>query len=142
MKVKSASHIYQYVPDYKLVEDSETICNRKLPKDEQIVVKLSVITLDEDDANQRAMFLAMKKFSPDKATEITDIRLTELLEKKYHGCSGLEIDGVDDAELQTWGGFKKHAPREITMDVIAAVRSTEQLSEGEQKNFVPESDGV
>lgn len=142
MKVKSPAHIYDYLPDYKLVEAGETISNRRLLKEEQIVVKLSIITVDEDDASQRAMFLALKKFSPDKAQESSEKRLNELLNKKFHGCTGLEVEGVEAATLQTWEGFRAKAPREIVQDIIAAMRSTEQLSEGEQKNFVPESDGV
>jgi hypothetical protein len=142
MKVKRNSHVYNYLPDYKLVEDGITISNRRLPVAEQIVVKLSVISIDEDDANQRAMFLAMKKFSPDKAQELSEKRLNELLEKKFHGCAGLEVDGVTEETLQTWEGFKSEAPREIVQDAMVALRSTEQLSEGDQKNFVPESDGV
>lgn len=142
MKVKSNHHVYRFVPDFKLVEGGETISNRKMPAPEQIVVKLSVITIDEDDANQRALFLAMKKYSPDKAQELSEKRLNDLLETKFQGVEGLEVEGATLEELNTWEGFRRQAPRAIVLDVIAALRSEEILSEGEQKNFVPESDGV
>lgn len=142
MKVKNNNHVYRYVPDFKVVENGETVSNRKLPAAEQIVVNMSIITIDEDDANQRAMFLAMKKFSPDKAQELSEKRLNELLEKKFSNVEGLEVEGIPAEELNTWDGFRKQAPRCIVQEVIAALRSEEMLSAGEQKNFLPESDGL
>jgi hypothetical protein len=142
VKVKNNRHVYRYVPDFKAVVDGETVSNRRLPAEDQIVVKLTVITIDEDDANQRAMFLAMKKFSPDKAQELSEKRLNELLEKKFHGVEGLEVEGISNEDLNCWEGFRQEAPRSIVQDVIAALRSEEILSEGEQKNFLPGSDGL
>lgn len=140
MKVKSRSHVYAYLPDYKTVIDGSVVNNRQLPKDEQIVVHLDVISMEEDDAFQRESILVGRKFSPEKAQEHSEKRFKALVEKHFHGCEGLEIDGLN-VDLSVWENFYKHAPREVVSDVIQALRSTEVLSTGEQKNFLPESGG-
>lgn len=132
MQVKSRNHIYHYVPDYR--------GNRKLSRDEQIVIDLEIIGMDDDDAYQRASLLATRKFSPEKAQELNEKRFRDLVAKKFHGVSGLEIEGCV-LDLSVWDNFYAEAPREIVAEVIQALRSTDVLTAGEQKNFLPESDG-
>jgi hypothetical protein len=134
MKVKSRKHVYRFVPDYTVMVDGKKVSNRQLPKEEQIVALIESISLDEDDAFQREMIIASKKFSPDKYQELSEKRQKDLVEKKFHGIEGLEVEGYTGS-LETWDACYEHAPREIMGQIMAAMRSTEMLSAGEQKNF-------
>ncbi len=131
MKVYSRNHTYRYVPNF--------LNNRKLPKEEQIVVRLRVISSPEDDAYQREAVNATRKFAPDKAQELNEARFNALVTEKFDGVEGLEIDGMEGKSLD-YAAFYAEAPPEIVSEVVRAIRSTELLTLGEQKNFVPESD--
>lgn len=131
MKVYSRNHIYRYVPNY--------LNNRKLPADEQIVVKLKSITLPDSDAYQRDVMVNTRSFSPDKAQELNEKRFNAMVQEKFSGIEGLEIDGLEGKELD-FETFYNEAPQDIVNEVLAALKSTEMLTVGEQKNFVPESD--
>lgn len=139
MKVRSHKHLYHFVPDYTLRDGETLISNRKLPKDEQIVIVMYSLTPDEENAIQRANIIAGRKFSPEKALEVNEKRFQDKLREKFACCCGLEIDGRDPGEID-FDTFMAEAPGEIISQFLTAVRSTETLSEGEQKNFVPESD--
>jgi hypothetical protein len=142
MRFPNNRHVYRYVPNCKVVEGGEPIYNRRLPKDEQVVAKLSIITGPEDEALQRAAFLEMKKYSPDKAQELSEKRFAAKAAEHFHGVENLEVEGVDPKLFETWEGFCENAPRDIRDEVILALRSREMLTDGEQKNFLPESDGL
>jgi hypothetical protein len=133
LKVYSRTHIYRYVPDY--------LNNRQLPKEEQIVVNLQGITAAEEDADYRDSQNTARTYAPDKAQEINEKRLHKLYAEKFNGVSGLEIEGLEDKEL-TYELFYEEAPQDIVREVLRVIRSTEQLTAGEQKNFVPESGGL
>jgi len=124
MKVHGKSHIYDYIPDYAH--------NRKLSRDEQIVLKLKVVPLSEFDGYQRTCLANSKKFSADKSQELNEKRFHELIASKFVSCSGLEIEG-HEGEI-TFETLYNEVP-ELASEVIKAVMSSEVLTEGEQKNF-------
>lgn len=142
MRFPSQKHIYRYVPNCKVVEAGISIYNRKLDKPDQVVVKLTIIGGGEDETLQRCAFLDMKKLNPEKAQELSEKRFTAVAAAHYHGVENLEIEGVDPSAFETWEGFCDNAPRDVREEVILALRSREMLTEGEQKNFLPESDGL
>lgn len=132
MKVNSRSHLYRYVPNY--------LNNRKLPREEQIVVNLNVIATPDDDAYQREALRNTRTFNADKAQELNEARLNTLYSEKFHSVENLEIAGFEGKEI-TFETFYSEAPPEMVNEILRVMRSTEQLSAGEQKNFLPESDG-
>lgn len=136
MKVPNRNHIYRYVPNF--------LDNRRLPKErigEQIVVLLRVITVPEDDGYQREAMNNARTFAPDKAQELNETRMNKLLEEKFDGVENLEIDGLDGKPMD-WATFYAEAPPEMVNEVLRAMRSIEALKAGEQKNFLPGSDGA
>jgi hypothetical protein len=132
MKVNSRTHIYRYVPNF--------LNNRQLPKDEQIVVKLNVISAPEEDVYQREALNNARTYAPDKAQELNEGRLNKLFAEKFLGVEGLEIDGLAGKDLD-FAAFYAEAPPEIVNEILRVVRSGEALTAGEQKNFLPGSDG-
>ena len=132
MKVHGKNHVYEYVPDFA--------DNRKLPAEEQIVIGLSVVPLSEFDDYQRSCLIAGRKFSVDKAQELNEKRFHAMIDGKVHFVRGLELEGHEGKEI-TFDVLYNEVP-ELAGEIIQAVKSTEQLTAGEQKNFLPESDGV
>jgi hypothetical protein len=133
MKVNSRNHIYRYTPDF--------LNNRQLPKAEQIVINLRVITAPEEDGYQREALNNARTFAPDVAQEKNEARLNKLFAEKFVGVEGLEIDGLEGKPLD-FETFYAEAPPEIVNEVLRVIRSGEALTAGEQKNFLPESDGL
>lgn len=136
MKVYGRNHVYRYVPNF--------LDNRKLPKEriaEQIVVKLKVVSSPENDNYQRESITNSRTFAPDKASELNEARFHKLFNDKFIGVEGLEIEGFEGKELD-FESFYSEAPPDIVTEVSRAILSSEVLTLGEQKNFVPESDGV
>lgn len=136
MKVSNRTHIHRYLPNY--------LDNRRLPKariSEQIVVNLRVISAPEEDAYQRDALDNARTFAPDKAQELNEARLNKLFKEKFVSVEGLEIEGLEGKELD-FETFYAEAPPEIVSEVLRAIRSKEVLTAGEQKNFLPESDGL
>lgn len=136
MKVTSRNHIHHYVPNY--------LHNRHLTKaeaGEQIVVRLRVITALEEDSYQREALENARTYALDKAQELNEARLTKLFKEKFVGVDNLEIEGFEGKELD-FDTFYAEAPPEIVNEVLRAIRSKEVLTLGEQKNFLPESDGL
>ena len=131
MQVYGASHVYNYIPDYRN--------NRRLPPEEQIVIGLQVVTNPEYDSYQRATVLNARKLSPDKSQEVSERRFNELIKGKVKFIRGLEIVG-HDGELD-FDVLYRECP-DIGKEVCRVVLSDQLLSEGEQKNFLPESDGA
>ena len=131
MKVNGKSHVYDYVPDYA--------DNRKLPAEEQIVFGLTVVPMSEYDGYQKACLLNNKKFSVDKAQDLNQQRFHAIVESKFKFVRGLELEG-HNGEI-TFQTIYDEVP-ELAGEIIQVVMSTEQLTAGEQKNFLPESDGV
>jgi len=131
VKINSRNHVYRYTPNY--------LNNRQLSQD-QIVVKLKVISAPEDDAYQREALHNTRMFAPDKAQELNEARLNKLIKEKFVGVEELEIDGLTDKEID-FDTFYAEAPPEMVNEVLRAIRSTEILTQGEQKNFLPEPDG-
>jgi hypothetical protein len=131
MKVHGKTHVYQYVPEF--------FNNRKLDAEEQIVLGLKVVPLKEYDDYQRACMLTQKKFSVDKSQELNEKRFNALIEEKFVSCEGLEIDGRQGGI--TFQTIYEEIP-ELAQEIIKAVMSTEILTAGELKNFLPESDGA
>jgi hypothetical protein len=136
MKVTNRSHIHRFVPNYAN--------NRRLPKErknEQVVVRLRVITALEEDDYQREALNNARSFAPDKAQEMNEKRLNALYTEKFDGVEGLEIEGLEGKELD-FETFYAEAPPEMVNEILRALRSKEVLTVGEQKNFLPESDGL
>ena len=136
MKVTNRSHIHRYVPNYAN--------NRRLPKEkitEQVVVRLKVITALEEDDYQREAMNNARAFAPDKAQELNETRLNKLYSEKFDGVENLEIEGLEGKELD-FDTFYAEAPPEMVNEILRALRSKEVLTAGEQKNFLPESDGL
>lgn len=136
MKVYGKNHLYRYVPNF--------LNNRKLPKErraEQIVVRLRVISPPEEDAYQREALNNVRSVAPDKAQELNEARLHKLFAEKFDGVESLEIDGLEGKEID-FDTFYSEAPPDIVNEVLRVLRSSEALTAGEQKNFLPESDGV
>lgn len=135
MKVKGRNHVYRYVPNY--------LNNRQLPaekKAEQIVVLLKIISAQDDDAYHREVMHNTRIYSVEKAQELNEARLNKLIKEKFIGIEGLEIEGHDGPlDFDT---FYSEAPPELVRQIITVMRSSEELSTGEQKNFWPESDGL
>lgn len=131
MLVNGKSHVYRYIPDF--------MGNRKLPEEEQIVIGLKVVPLAEFDNYQRTCMLNAKKMSVDKAQELNEKRFNELIRSKVCFIEGLEIAGHSgEIDFET---LYAEVP-DIAQEVIRVVMSTELLTAGEQKNFLPESDGA
>lgn len=129
MKVYSRNHVYRYVPNY--------LDNRRLPterKSEQIVVKLRAITSQEEDSDWREQQNALRMYAPDKAQELNEARLNKLYSEKFEGVEGLEIEGLEGKEID-FSMFYAEAPNDIVREVVSALRSSEVLTLGEQKNF-------
>jgi len=136
MKVTSRTHIHRYTPNY--------LDNRMLPQsriDEQIVVNLRVIAAPEEDAYQREALENHRTYAPDKAQELNEARLNKLFKEKFVSVENLDIEGFEGKELD-FDTFYAEAPPEIVNEVLRVIRSKEALTRGEQKNFVPESDGL
>lgn len=136
MKVTNRNHIHRYVPSYSN--------NRRLPKErigEQVVVRLKVITAVEEDDYQRDALNNARQFSKDKAQELNEARLNKLYAEKFDGVENLEIEGLEGKELD-FETFYAEAPPEMVNEILSALRSKEVLTVGEQKNFLPESDGL
>jgi histidinol phosphatase-like PHP family hydrolase len=136
MRVNSRNHIYRYTPDF--------LNNRRLPKEkiaEQIIVKLRGITSAEEDAEFRESQNTNRMYAPDKAQEINEARMNKLYSEKFVGVEGMEIDGLEGKELD-FETFYAEAPTDIVREVVRVLRSTEALTVGEQKNFLPESGGL
>ena len=131
MKVHGKSHIYDYLPDFA--------DNRKLSPQEQIVIGLSVVPLSEFDDYQRSCLITSRKFAVDKAQELNEKRFHAMIDAKVHFIRGLELDGYEGQEITF--DILYHEVPELAGEIIQAVKSTEQLTAGEQKNFLPESDG-
>lgn len=132
MKVHNRNHVYRYVPDF--------LNNRRLPKEkagEQIVVKLKAVSAPEEDSEFRESQNTLRMYAPDKAQEMNESRLNKLYASKYDGVENLEIDGIDSAEMP-FDTFYAEAPQDIVREVLRVIRSTEALTAGEQKNFLPE----
>jgi hypothetical protein len=136
MKVTNRNHIHHYVPNY--------LDNRRLPKErinEQIVVLMKGISAKEEDDFQRATLDDARQYAPDKAQELTEARLEKLYSEKFIGVEGLEIEGLEGTEFN-YPTFYCEAPPEIVNEVLRAFRSKQVLTLGEQKNFLPVSDGL
>ena len=136
MKVTNRKHIHRYVPNY--------MNNRRLPAEqisEQIVIRLRVITALEEDDFQRSAMDTVRTYAPDKAQELNEARLVKLYSEKFDGIEGLEIEGLEGCSL-TYETFYAEAPPEMVNEVLRALRSKEVLTAGEQKNFLPVSDGL
>ncbi|OHD20430.1 MAG: hypothetical protein A2Y38_26345 [Spirochaetes bacterium GWB1_59_5] len=136
MKVYGRKHIFRYVPNF--------LDNRRLPKEriaDQIVIRLRGVSVPEEDAYQREALNNVRTFAPDKAQEMNEARLHKLFNEKFDGVEGLEIDDLAGKEMD-FDTFYAEAPTDIVNEVLRAIRSTEALMAGEQKNFLPESDGV
>ena len=131
MKVRGQQHVYRFVPNY--------LNNRQLPPGEQVVIRMRNLTIPEDDSLQREIMLNQRKFSPDKAQELKEKRFVDKMREKFDGVEGLEIEDPTGLDLDDFDIFYAHAPREIVNAFIVALRSTETLAEGEEKNFLPES---
>ena len=132
MKVRGKNHVYDYVPDYH--------GNRKLPAAEQIVINCTVVTVPDMDVYKTAALNASRKFATDKAHELNTKRYQDLLATHFKGVTGLEIEGLE-GEL-TFELFYAEAPPELVNEYIQVVLSAELLTDGEQKNFLPASDGA
>jgi len=135
VKIYNRNHIYRYVPNYKN--------NRQLPKEqiaEQIVVRLRVISAPDEDACQVEAINNARMYAPDKAQEMNTARMHKLFAEKFDGIEGLEIEGLEGRELD-FATFYAEAPPELVNEVLRSIRSGEALSAGEQKNFLPGSDG-
>jgi hypothetical protein len=135
MKITNRNHVHRYVPNY--------LDNRRLPKEritEQIVVLMKVINASEEDDFNRAALDDARQYAPDKAQELTENRLEKLYSEKFVGVEGLEIEGLEGKEFD-YPTFYTEAPPEIVSEVLRAFRSKQVLTAGEQKNFVPVSDG-
>lgn len=131
MKVNGRNHVYRYVPNY--------LNNRQLPAAEQIVIKTKAITVPDSDAYQRDVLNNSRSFAPDKAQELNENRYNIMVSGKFLGVENLEIEGFEGKELD-FDTFYNEAPADIVNEYLKGLRSTEMLSAGEQKNFVPESD--
>lgn len=130
MKVHGRNHIYRYVPNF--------MNNRQLPASEQIVVNLKSVAADEHDAYQHACLNATREYAPDKAQELNEARFGKLVQEKFVGVEGLEIEGLEGKPLD-YATFYREAPQVIVNEVLRVIMSTELLTLGQQKNFVPES---
>lgn len=130
MKVYSKDHIYPYIPHFG--------GTRKLPKEEQLVIGLKVVTLEDFDGYQKICLFNSKKFSVEKATELNEKRYHELIKSKFVFCEGLEIE-EHEGEID-FEAIYRHVP-ELAQEILEVVRSSEELTVGEQKNFLPEYDG-
>jgi hypothetical protein len=135
VKVNNRNHIYRYVPNY--------LDNRRLPIErisEQIVVRLRVIGAPDEDAYQTEALNNARMYAPDKAQELNTARMHKLFTEKFDGVEGLEIEGLEGREMD-FTTFYAEAPPELVNEVLRVLRSGEALSAGEQKNFLPGSDG-
>ena len=135
MKVHNRNHIYRYVPNF--------LNNRQLTaaqKSDQIVVRLRAIAPPEEDAYQREALNNARQFAPDTAQEKNEARLNKLFAEKFDGVEGLEIDGLE-GKVFDFDLFYNEAPGDIVNEVLRVIRSAEALTAGEQKNFLPGSDG-
>ncbi len=135
MKIPNRNHIHRYVPNYS--------DNRRLPKDriaEQIVVRMRVISAREDDEYQREAMENHRTYAPDKAQELNENRLNKLYAEKFDGVENLDIEGLEGKTFD-FDTFYTEAPPEMVSEILRALRSKELLTAGEQKNFLPESDG-
>lgn len=128
MKVKSRNHVYECLPPF--------LNNRQLPPEEQIVVRLRVVTLPEQDAYQRELMSIRSDYALDKAQELIEQKSKEIVKQKFDGIDGLEIEGFSELDFDT---FYNEGPPELVSWVVRAVMSTTELSLAERKNFVPES---
>lgn len=133
MKVYGRNHVYRYVPNF--------LNNRQLPPAEQIVLLLKTITAPEQDLYERDAYTNTRTYSADKAQELNEARLNKMFAEKFIGVEGLEIEGFEGKTLD-FDTFYAEAPPEIVNDMLRAIRSGEILTAGEQKNFLPESDGL
>ena len=131
MKLPGRNHLYRYIPNY--------LNNRKLPAVEQLVVRLRAISAPEEDAYQRDAMKNSRMYSDDKSQELNEGRFRTLMLEKFDGLEGAEIEGFEGKEID-YDTFYAEAPADVVSEVIKVVRSTQLLSLGEQKNFVPEPD--
>jgi len=128
VKIKGKNHIYETLPPF--------MGNRQLPKDEQIVIGLKVVSLPEQDAYQREAMAIRSDYALDKAQELVEEKSRDLVRGKFVSIEGLEIEGIDNLDFDT---FYNEAPPELVSWVVRAVMSTTELSLAERKNFLPES---
>lgn len=126
MKIKSKNHVYETLPPF--------MNNRQLPKDEQIIIGLKVVTLPEQDTFQRECMAIRSDYALDKAQEMIEEKSREIVKGKFEYIEGLEIDGFDKLDFDT---FYNEGPPELVSWVVRAVMSTTELSAAERKNFVP-----
>lgn len=133
MRIKSTSHVYETLPPY---------LNNRTLKDpaEQVVVGLAVATMPEQDAHQRELLMIRAEYALDKAQELMEEKLRDLVAAKFRYCRGLVIEGVnDDGRDLTWDELYRHGPPELVGWIIRAVMSSTELTLAERKNFVPAS---
>lgn len=128
MELKSRNYVYPYAPDY--------MDNRKQPKGKMMVIGLKSVTMPENDAFQREVAMIRNDYAIDKAQELIEKKGRGLIESKCAFFENVIIDGVEITDFAT---FYAEAPIEIVKAVSTAVFSTELLTLGERKNFLPES---
>lgn len=126
MKINSKNHVYATLPPF--------MNNRQLPKEEQIVIGLNVVTLPEQDAFQRECMAIRSDYAMDKAQELIEEKSRAIVREKFEYIEGLEIEGFDKLDFDT---FYNEAPPELVSWVVRTVMSTTELSAAERKNFVP-----
>lgn len=129
MKINGKNHVFECLPPYGN--------NRKLKPEDQIVIGLKVVTMPEQDQYQRECLAIRADYAVDKAQELVEAKLKEVIKSKFVFVRGLEIEGVP-GELD-FDTFYSEAPPEIVAWVIGSCMSSQRLSESERKNFLPVS---
>ena len=123
MDFNSPDHVFECVPPVLGIS--------KAPKEEQVIIGLSIVKRPEVDLDHTAEIKARLDHTADKASEmVAEITLARIKDKVAF-IRNLTVGGVEIKDFDT---FYKEAPPELVQWVVKAVYSYYALSQAERKN--------
>ena len=130
MELHDNEYIYEVAPPFQN--------NRLLPKDQMIWFGVKGISMLDSDKLEMASVSANNDFARDKAAEIIQGKLLDMIKGKIDSINNLVVGGRKITAFDEM--YRLASCKEITNWLCTVIHSTISLSAAEIKNFLPESD--
>lgn len=132
MKFRRIDEVYEIVPPCEF----GGVINRELPESEMFYLRVTGISLTEQDLLEKEQALDQSRYTPDKRIDEQQRRLRELIKSKVLSVHNYVIG---DREVTSPGELLELIGRDLRTWLFAILMDADALSRAERHNFLAPS---
>lgn len=133
MIIRGIDEVYEIVPPYQF----DGINNRSLPDNEMAYLRVTGITLSEQDLLEKEALLDANRYEPSRRTDEQQRRIRELVKAKIVSIHNHRL--ADGREITTVDELFRVIDRETRDWLYLVLNSAASLNRSERRNFLAPS---